>query len=143
MLLIFFILAVSTVFCLLAFSINLFMTHYYLARRKNNERLVLSFGFVWFVLDVIVFVYNRLKQSLLLQTNANRFLQIFFCHRNLIYIYFFKKSILCLLQLGYGFAAMCVTFICLSCFASQICIIPGTRSWSHEEKKADKVCIFS
>ena len=92
MLLIFFILAVSTVFCLLAFSTDLFMTHYYFARRKNNERLVLSFGFIWFVLDVIVFVYNRLKQSLILQTNANRFLQIFFSHRNLICIYFFKKA---------------------------------------------------
>ena len=68
------------------------MTHYYLARRKNNERLVLSFGFVWFVLNVIVFVYNRLKQSLILQTNTNRFLQIFFSHRNLICIYFFNKG---------------------------------------------------
>ena len=68
------------------------MTHYYLARRKNNERLVLSFGFVWFVLNVIVFVYNRLKQSLILQTNTNRFLQIFFSHRDLICIYFFNKG---------------------------------------------------
>ena len=68
------------------------MTHYYLARRKNNERLVLSFGFVWFVLNVIVFVYNRLKQSLILQTNTHRFLQIFFSHRNLICIYFFNKG---------------------------------------------------
>ena len=93
MLLIFFILAVSTVFCLLAFSTNLFMTHYYLARRKKNERLILSFGFVWFVLNVFVFLYNRLKQSLILQTNTNRFLQIFFPHRNLIYIYFLIKHI--------------------------------------------------
>ena len=31
----------------------------------------------------------------------------------------------------------------ISYFASQIFIIPGTRSSSHEEKKADKGCIFS
>ena len=93
MLVIFFILAVATVFCLLAFSTNLFMTHYYLARRESNDRLVLSFGFVWFVLDVIAFVYNRLKQSLILQTNANRFLQIFFAIGILFTFIFLKKHI--------------------------------------------------
>ena len=76
MLLIFFILTASTVFCLLVFSTNLFMMHYCLERRKNNERLVLSFGFVWFILSVIIFVYNGLKQNLILQTNANCFLHI-------------------------------------------------------------------
>ena len=92
MLLIFFILTASTVFCLLVFSTNLFMMHYCLERRKNNQRLVLSFGFVWFILNVIIFVYNGLKQNLILQTNTNCFLQISFFHRNLIYIYFFKKA---------------------------------------------------
>ena len=38
------------------------------------------------------FVYNRLKPSFTLKTNTNRFLQISFFHRNLIYIYFFKKA---------------------------------------------------
>ena len=90
---IFFNLAVSTVFCLLAFSTNLFMTHSRLGRWKNDERLVLSFHFVLFVLNVIVFVYNELKQSHVLQTMPNRLLQIYFFHRNLIYIYL-KNSIL-------------------------------------------------
>ena len=90
---IFFNLAVSTVFCLLAFSTNLFMTHSHLGRWKNDERLVLSFHFVSFVLNVI-FVYNGLKQSHILQIMPNRLLQIYFFHRNLIYVYL-KNSILC------------------------------------------------
>ena len=45
---------------------------------SNYERLVLSFCFVWFFLNVIVFVYNGLKQNLILQTEPNRFLQISF-----------------------------------------------------------------
>ena len=85
MLLIFFNLAKSTIFCLLAFSINLFMMHLHHERWKNDERLVLSFHFVSFVLNVIVFVYNGLKQSHILQTMPNRLLQIYFFHRNLIY----------------------------------------------------------
>ena len=89
MLLILFNLAVSTVFCLLAFSTNMFMTHSRLERWKNDERLVLSFHFVSFVLNVIVFVYNGLKQSHIL----NGLLQIYFFHRNLIYVYL-KNSIL-------------------------------------------------
>ena len=93
MLLIFFNLAVSTVFCLPMFSTNLFMTHSRLERWKNDERLVLSFHFVSFVLNVIVFVYNGLKQSHILQTMPNRLLQIYFFHRNLIYVYL-KNSIL-------------------------------------------------
>ena len=64
---IFFNLAVSTVFCLLALSANLFMTHSHLGRWKNDERLVLSSHFVSFVLNVIGFVYNGLKQSHILQ----------------------------------------------------------------------------
>ena len=97
MLLIFFNLAVSTVFCLLAFSTNLFMTHSRLERWKNDERLVLSFHFVSFVLNVIVFVYNGLKQSHILQTMPNRLLQIYFFHRNLIYVYL-KNSIFALCE---------------------------------------------
>ena len=51
-----------------------------------------SFYFVSFVLNV-VFDYNGLKQSLILQTKQNRLLQIsFFFHRNLIYVCFKKVS---------------------------------------------------
>ena len=45
---------------------------------KNDERLVLSFHFVSFILNVIVFVYNGLKQSHILQTMRKRLLQIYF-----------------------------------------------------------------
>ena len=46
-------------------------------------------------------------------------------------------------RLGYEFAAMLVTLVCISYFASQKfpLILPGTYSSSHEEKKADKLCI--
>ena len=45
-----------------------------LKRRKNYERLVFSFYFVSSVLNVIVFDYNGLKQSLILQTKQTRLL---------------------------------------------------------------------
>ena len=46
-------------------------------------------------------------------------------------------------RLGYEFASMLVTLVCISYFASQkfALILPGTYSSSHKEKKADKVCI--
>ena len=61
-------------------------------RWKNDERFLLSFHFVLFVLNVIIFVYNGLKQNHILQTMPNRLLQIYFFHRNLIYVYL-KNSI--------------------------------------------------
>ena len=54
------------------------MTHYRLKRWKIYERLVLYFYFVSLVLNVIVSIYNGLKQSLILQTEPNRLLQISF-----------------------------------------------------------------
>ena len=132
MLSIFFNLPVSTVFCLLAFSTNLLMTHSRLERWKNDERLVLSFHFVSFVLNVIVFVYNGLKQSHILQTMPNRLLQIYFFHRNLIYVYL-KNSILRCMWRDLGMSLP----LCLSHWsASQkfALILPGTYSSSHEEK---------
>ena len=78
----------SSIPCLLAFSTNLFITHWRLKRRKTYERLVLSFYIVSFVLNVIVFVRNGLKQ-----TKPNHLFQIPFFHRNLIYVYF-KKNVL-------------------------------------------------
>ena len=82
----------SSIHCLLAFSTNPFITHWRLKRRKTYERLVLSFYIVSFVLNVIVFVRNGLKQSLILQTKPNRLFQIPFFHRNLNYVYFKKAS---------------------------------------------------
>ena len=54
----------SSIHCLLAFSTNLLITNWRLKRRKTYERLVLSFYIVLFVLNVIAFVRNGLKQSL-------------------------------------------------------------------------------
>ena len=46
-------------------------------------------------------------------------------------------------RLGYTFAAMFVTFVCITYFALQICIIlPGTHSSSHEKKKLTKFVYF-
>ena len=81
-----------SIHCLLAFSTNPFITHWRLKRRKTYERLVLSFYIVSFVLNVIVFVRNGLKQSLILQTKPNRLFQIHFFHKNLIYVYLKKAS---------------------------------------------------
>ena len=54
----------SSIHCLLAFSTNPLITNWRLKRRKTYERLVLSFYIVLFVLNVIAFVRNGLKQSL-------------------------------------------------------------------------------
>ena len=82
----------SSIHCLLAFSTNQFITHWRLKRRKTYERLVLSFYIVSFVLNVIVFVRNGLKQSLILQTKPNRLFQFPFFQRKLIYVYLKKVS---------------------------------------------------
>ena len=87
-------------------------------RRKNYERLVLYFYFVLFVLNMIVFIYNGLKQSLILQTEPNRLLQIsFFFHRD---VYLYLKKVSCFVC-GET-CAIVNTFVCITHFASQICI---------------------
>ena len=131
MLLLFFTLATSTVFCLLAFSANPFMTHYCLKRRKIYERFVLYFYFVSFVLNVIVSIYNGLKQSLILQTEPNRLLQIsFFFHRNLIYVLLKKVSCAVCGET----CAILVTVACISYFASQVCINPTRNTFLVPQK---------
>ena len=55
-------------------------------KEEKNEGDALSFCFVSFVLNVIVFVYNGLKQSLIQQTKPNRLLQISFFLRILRFI---------------------------------------------------------
>ena len=85
------------------------------------EHLVLSFYFVLFVLNVIVFNYNGLKQSLILQRKPNCYNFFFFIGT----LCLFKKSILrCTYveRLGYEFGTVLVTFVDISYFASQICI---------------------
>ena len=101
---------------------------------------MLSFGFVWFILNVIVFVYNGLKESLILQTKPRSFLHISFFHRNLICIYF--KKAYCA---AYGETWIWVcSYICLHllfCFVLT-CIRPGTRPLSHKGKKPTKFVYF-
>ena len=109
----------SSIHCLLAFSTNPFITHWRLKRRKTYERLVLSFYIVSFVLNVIVFVRNGLKQ-----TKANRLFQIPFFE--------------------YELATILVTFVCIFYFDSQIFInlTRDTFLVSRGKKKLTKVCIY-
>ena len=118
LLLIFLTLAVSTVFlftCVFNESVYDTLVPW---KKKNYERPLLSFCLVWFVVNVLVFVCNGLKQSLILQAKPNRFLQISFFHKNFIYVYFKKASCAYVERLGYEFAAMFVIFVCISYFAS-------------------------
>ena len=111
------------------------MTHQYLERKKNYQRPLLSFSLVWFVVNVLVFVCNGLKQSVILQANPNRFLYISFFIGTL-FMFILKKHLALMWRdldtsllpcLSYLF----VSLILLRKFAL---ISPGTRSSSHEEK---------
>ena len=55
-------------------------------KKKKIRTIVIYFCFVSFVLNVIVFVYKGLKQSLIQQTKPNRLLQISFFLRILRFI---------------------------------------------------------
>ena len=69
---------------------------------KNYERPVLSFYFVSFVLNVSVFDYNGLKQSLILQTKPNRLLQISFFFIGTLFMFILKKYLALFVErLGY------------------------------------------
>ena len=73
-------------------------------------------------------------------TMPNCLLQIYFFHRNFIYVYL-KNSILCCIWRDLNMSLP----LCQShWFASQkfALILPGTYSSSQEEKKTDKVCIW-
>ena len=137
---IFFNLAVSTVFCLLAFSTNLFMTHSHLGRWKNDERLVLSFHFVSFVLNVIVFVYNGLKQSHILQTMPNRLLQILFFFIATLFMFIWKIAScavcgemwvwVCHYVNHIGLHLLfCISEICINLTRDLFIISRGKKSW--------------
>ena len=120
------------------------MTDQRLERIKNDERLVLSFYFVSLVLNVVVFVYNGSKQSHILQTMPYCLLQIYFFHRNLIYVYL-KNSILRCMWRDLGMSLpLCQShwFASLILLQKFVLILPGTYSLSDKEKKkADTVCI--
>lgn len=88
------------------------MTSITLKEEKKYGRFELLFCFVLLALNVIDFVYNRLKQRL--QKMLNR----------LLHISFFI-GLLCLIlcymwRLGYDFTAMFVMLVCISYFVSQI-----------------------
>ena len=130
----------SSIHCLLAFSTNQFITHWRLKRRKTYERLVLSFYIVSFVLNVIVFVRNGLKQ-----TKPNRLFQIPFFHRNLIYVYL-KKNILRRMWRDLGMW-VCnyinhIRLYLLFWFANFHYTYKGHIPRLTRKNKADKVCIY-
>ena len=77
-------------------------------KEEKNERVVFSFCFVSFVLNV-VFVYNEL-------TNPNPFSQISFFHSILMFI--LKQHLALYVKTWVRVAAMFVTFVCISYFAS-------------------------
>lgn len=88
------------------------MTSITLKEEKKYGRFELLFCFVLLALNVIDFVYNRLKQRL--QKMLNR----------LLHISFFI-GLLCLIlcymwRLGYDFTAMFVMLVCISYLVSQI-----------------------
>ena len=67
---------------------------------------------------LLFFFYNRLTQILIQQTNPNRLLQISFFLR--VFLFILNSFLCCMWRLRYEFAAMFVTFVCISYFASQI-----------------------
>ena len=78
------------------------------------------FYFFSFNLNVVLFVYNGLKQSHVLRTMPNRLLQIYFFHRNLILCLSKKQHFaLYVERLGCEFATMLVTLVCISNVAFQ------------------------
>ena len=97
--------------------------------------------FFSFVLNVIVFVYNGLKQSLIQETKPNRLLQIFSFIELLC---LFQNSILCCMwRLRCKFAARFVTFVGISYFASQIYVNFNRETFLvSQEKKLTKLVYF-
>ena len=80
-----------------------------LKKERKHEWIVLSFFLVLFVLNLIAFVYNRLKQSLILQTKPNRFLQTSL-HRVLMFI--LKKHL----------ALYVETWVRICCYVRHLCL---------------------
>ena len=82
-----------------------------LKEERKYERVVLSlFVVVLFVLSVTVFGYNGLKQSLILQTKPNRFLQISSFHR--IFMFILRKYL----------ALYVETWVRVCCYVRHLCL---------------------
>ena len=92
------------------------MTHSRLERWKNYERLVISFHFASCVSNVIVLIYNGLKHILPYAANNTKpfVTDLLFSYEP--YLCLSKKQHLALYveRLGYEFAAMLVTLVCIS-----------------------------
>ena len=71
--------------------------------KTMSALIVLSFYFVSFILNVIVFDYNGLKQALFCKQNQSVCYKFLFFHRNLIYAHLKKQEYLPLYveRLGY------------------------------------------
>ena len=81
-----------------------------LKEERKYEQVVLSCFFILIVSYVIVFVYNGLKQSLILQTKPNHFLEISSLHRILMFI---SKKHLALYTETWVWVCCCVHHLCL------------------------------
>ena len=83
------------------------------------------------------------KKALFCEQNQTAFYRFLF-FIGTFFMFILKKHLAQYLErLGYQFAAVFVTFVCITYFASQICIIlPGARSLPHEKKKLTKFVYF-
>ena len=115
-----------------------------LKEKRKYEWVVLSWFFVLFVLNVIVFVYNGLKQSLILQTKPNHLLEISSFHMILMFI---SKKHLVPYIIETRVQVCCYVHhlhVGISYFALQICInLTREKFLVSLEKKGGNVCIYT
>ena len=105
-----------------------------LEEEGKYERVVLFCFSVLFVLNVVTFVYNRLKQSLILQTMPNHFWQISF---HMILMFIFKKAS-CAVYWDLGMSLLlCLSslFTPLVLLCKSALILPGRHFLSHKKKE--------
>ena len=100
--------------------------------------------FVSFVLIVIVFAYNRLKQNLIPQRKPNRFFtNLFSLYDSYVYL---KKNHLVLYLKNWVRVSYYVHHFCLHLslilLRKFVLILPGRDSLSHEKKKLTKLVYF-
>ena len=102
-------------------------------------------AFFWFCLVHFkcCFCLQRIAAKPYSANKAKQFFTDFFFFVGILFIFSLKKHIVLHVErLGYEFADMFVTFVCISYFALQICIRPRTRFSSHKEKKVTKFVYF-
>ena len=119
------------------------MMHQRHERNEKYKQLVLSFYFVSFFLNAIAFIYNGLKQSLILEAKSNCFLQISFFHKE-PYLCLFLKIILCCMWRDLVTSLLqFVRFVSISYFALQICNnLTKETLLISQEKKLTKFVYF-